>query len=57
MVAYVGRSPTSAVEIPITMIVMRNVYFRPAMSPSRPKTSAPKGRTEKPTPKRARLER
>ena len=29
-------------------IVTRKVYLRPIMSPSRPNTSAPKGRTMKP---------
>ena len=29
-------------------IVTRKVYFRPIMSPRRPNTSAPKGRTMKP---------
>jgi hypothetical protein len=29
--------------------VTRNAYFRPTMSPIRPKNSAPKGRTTKPT--------
>jgi hypothetical protein len=32
-------------------IVMRNVYLRPTMSPSRPNTSAPNGRTAKPAAK------
>ena len=49
--AYVGRTPTSAVEIPITLIVTRNVNLRPTISPMRPKTAAPKGRTAKPAPK------
>jgi hypothetical protein len=31
----------------ITMVT-RNVYLRPTRSPSRPNTSAPKGRTKKP---------
>ena len=34
----------------ITM-VMRKVYLRPTRSPSRPNTSAPKGRTKKPAAK------
>ena len=57
IVAYVGSTPTSAVARPITTIVTRNVYFRPIRSPIRPNTSAPNGRTEKPTPNSARLER
>ena len=47
-VAYVGSTPTAAVERPITMIVTRKVYFRPTRSPMRPNTSAPNGRTRKP---------
>jgi hypothetical protein len=49
--AYVGRTPTSAVDTPITVIVTRKVNLRPTMSPIRPKTAAPKGRTAKPAPK------
>jgi hypothetical protein len=37
--------------MPISVIVTRKVYFRPTMSPSRPKTSAPKGLTKKPAAK------
>ena len=40
--ANVGRSPTSAVEMPITVIVTRNVNFLPTISPIRPKNAAPK---------------
>ena len=29
-------------------IVIKNVYLRPIMSPSRPNTKAPKGRTKNP---------
>ena len=32
-------------------MVTRKVYFRPTKSPSRPNTSAPKGRTRKPAAK------
>ena len=32
-------------------MVTRKVYLRPIMSPSRPNTSAPKGRTMKPAAK------
>ena len=32
-------------------MVMRKVRLRPTRSPSRPKTSAPKGRTKKPAAK------
>jgi len=38
-------------------IVSRKVGLRPSWSPSRPNTRAPKGRTTKPAPKVARLER
>ena len=57
MVAKVGRTPTSAVEAPISMMVIRKVRLRPTRSPSRPKTSAPSGRTANPAPKVARLAR
>ena len=46
--AYVGRRPTRTVAMPMTVIVTRNVYLRPMMSPSAPKTTAPNGRTRKP---------
>ena len=46
--AYVGRMPTMKVDTPISRMVTRNVYLRPIMSPSRPNTSAPNGRTAKP---------
>ncbi len=39
------------VPIPIRLMVMRKVYLRPIMSPSRPKISAPNGRTAKPAAK------
>ena len=51
MVSYVGRTPTSAVDRPMIVIVSRNVNFRPVRSPIRPKNAAPKGRTAKPAPK------
>ncbi len=38
----------STVEVPIALMVTRNVYLRPMMSPSAPKTTAPKGRTRNP---------
>jgi hypothetical protein len=47
----VGRMPTTKVEAPMIRMVTRKVYFRPTRSPSRPKTSAPKGRTRKPAAK------
>ena len=34
----------------MTVIVTRNVNFRPTMSPTRPKTAAPNGRTANPAP-------
>lgn len=39
------------VDTPMIRIVTRNVYLRPIMSPSRPNTSAPNGRTMKPAAK------
>ena len=48
MSAYVGRSPIKTVERPIAVMVTRNVYFRPMMSPRAPKMTAPNGRTRKP---------
>jgi len=48
MVAYVGSTPIRTVARPIAVIVTRNVYFRPMMSPRAPKTTAPNGRTRKP---------
>jgi len=46
--AYVGRKPTRTVATPMTVIVTRKVYFRPMMSPSAPKKTAPNGRTRNP---------
>src|SRR5438046_517559 len=46
--ACVGSTPTSTVASPITVIVTRNVYLRPMMSPSAPKNTAPNGRTRNP---------
>lgn len=43
-----GSTPTRKVELPMMMMVTRKVYFRPTMSPMRPNTSAPNGRTRKP---------
>ena len=39
------------VDRPMIRIVTRKVYLRPIMSPRRPKTSAPNGRTRKPAAK------
>ena len=39
------------VDRPMIMMVTRKVYLRPIMSPSRPKNSAPNGRTAKPAAK------
>ncbi len=36
------------------LMVIKNVYFRPTRSPSRPNTSAPNGRTAKPAANAAR---
>jgi len=41
----------------MSVIVTRNVNFRPMMSPIRPKNAAPNGRTAKPAPKVASDER
>ena len=51
MAAYPGSRPTTKVEIPMIVMVTRKVYLRPTMSPSRPKNSAPNGRTAKPAAK------
>ena len=37
--------------MPMMTIVIRNVYLRPIMSPSMPKTNAPNGRTMNPAAK------
>ena len=42
------------VEKPMMESVTRKAYLRPTRSPMRPKKSAPKGRTRKPTAKVAR---
>jgi hypothetical protein len=39
------------VDRPMIRMVTRKVYLRPIMSPRRPNTSAPKGRTMKPAAK------
>lgn len=39
------------VDKPISRMVTRKVYLRPIMSPRRPNTSAPNGRTMKPAAK------
>ena len=39
------------VEMPMIRMVTRKVYLRPIMSPRRPNTSAPNGRTRKPAAK------
>src|SRR5256885_7036999 len=41
----------SAVARPMPLSVMRKVYLRPTMSPTRPKTNAPNGRMRKPAVK------
>ena len=43
-----GSTPMKNVPTPISVIVTRNVYFRPIKSPKWPKISAPNGRTAKP---------
>ncbi len=49
-----GSRPTAKVDNPINRMVTRKVYLRPIMSPRRPNTSAPKGRTRKPAAKAIR---
>ena len=44
------------VEPPINTSVSRKVYFLPMMSPRRPNTNAPNGRTIKPAAKVARVD-
>jgi hypothetical protein len=44
------------VEPPIRTRVSKKVYFLPMISPSRPNTKAPKGRTIKPAAKVARVD-
>jgi len=48
MEAYEGSIPTMKVDRPMIRMVIRKVYLRPTMSPSRPNTRAPNGRTAKP---------
>src|SRR5258708_11755593 len=57
MVAALGSRPTMKVERPMIMMVTRKVYFRPTISPMRPKTMAPKGRTRKPAAKASSAKR
>ncbi len=40
-----------AVARPMPVSVTMNVYLRPTLSPSQPKTNAPSGRMRKPTEK------
>ena len=48
--ATVGSRPIAAVATPMISSVTMNAYLRPTMSPMRPNTSAPSGRTAKPAP-------
>jgi hypothetical protein len=48
--AYVGASPIIAVPSAIRRIVVDSAAFRPCVSPSAPRTTAPIGRITKPTP-------
>ena len=50
MVAYPGRNPTPAVAPVIRKMTVINTVRRPRVSPSRPKTSAPSGRTTRAVP-------
>ena len=49
--AQLGSRPTMKVDRPMIRMVTRKVYLRPTMSPRRPNTSAPNGRTRKPAAK------
>ena len=51
MLAYDGSRPTTNVDAPMIRMVIRKVYLRPTMSPRRPNTSAPNGRTRNPAAK------
>jgi hypothetical protein len=46
-----GSKPIRNVENPITEIVKRKVHLRPTLSPIRPNTIEPSGRTAKPAAK------
>ncbi len=49
--AAVGSRPIANVARPMIVMVMRKAPLRPALSPILPNTSAPSGRTMKPTAK------
>ena len=49
-VSNVGSNPMAAVATPINVIVTRNVYLRPILSPKYPNKIAPNGRTPNPAP-------
>ena len=51
MVSYVGRQPTSTVEMPISSSVMTSDTRRPSLSPMCPKMMPPSGRTRNATAK------
>ena len=51
IVAAFGSRPTMKVDRPMIRMVTRKVYLRPTMSPTRPNTMAPNGRTMKPAAK------
>ena len=46
--AKVGSKPMVKVANPMKTMVIMNVCLRPSVSPSRPNSRAPKGRTMKP---------
>jgi hypothetical protein len=50
-VAKLGRTPMKKVPRPIRVMQSRKVFLRPSVSPRRPKSSAPNGRTAKPAAK------
>jgi hypothetical protein len=45
-----GEQPTSAVAAPMIAVVSTKVRLRPSVSPERPNSSAPNGRTANPAP-------
>src|SRR5690606_41823058 len=49
-----GSTPTRKVDRPMIRIETTKAYLRPTMSPRRPNTRAPKGRTAKPAAKVSR---
>ncbi|MNQ98040.1 hypothetical protein D3C85_1137140 [compost metagenome] len=52
---YEGSKPIANVATPISVTVTMKVYLRPTISPMRPNTNAPKGRTANPAAKLRRV--